>query len=354
MGALEAAIRDGYVRQQSHPEWPDRLFILNYTEKAAYEGYWSHVTLTCRGLIYDAETREVLARPFAKFFNHGQEGMGYDLDAPILGAWDKADGSLGIGYERPDGVFALATRGSFVSEQAVQGTEFLHEAYGKQSWVGTPLFEIIYPDNRIVLDYHGFAGLVYLGRVDKETGALQPPAAMNVYTEGPPFPIRYAQPLPVATMREALSFPPRENAEGMVVWFNPTTAVKIKQDDYVALHKIVTGLSRKEVWRQMVAGTFDEWAAKLPDEFYHWADAVEEELSGDANDIVRWANARFGIVWHRVFGDETPRELTSDERRAFAMVAKDDEAKQYLFAQLDGRDIWPTALKSVEPKGDEK
>ena len=62
--ALNAAVVDGYVRRQEHPEYP--LAILNYTEKAAYEGVWDTVTLTCRGLIYNTDTLEIAARPFAR------------------------------------------------------------------------------------------------------------------------------------------------------------------------------------------------------------------------------------------------------------------------------------------------
>jgi RNA ligase len=63
----------GYVSRRFHPEFPE-LAILNYTEKTAYEGKWNEVTLKSRGLIYNTDTFEVLARPFKKFFNYGQTG----------------------------------------------------------------------------------------------------------------------------------------------------------------------------------------------------------------------------------------------------------------------------------------
>src|SRR5437667_215953 len=98
-GELRKAIADGHVQTQTHPRLP--LVIYNYTKKAQYENVWTEVTCTCRGLIVDTTTGQVIARPFRKFFNYGQPG------APALGlhdpavTTDKADGSLGILY--PDG-----------------------------------------------------------------------------------------------------------------------------------------------------------------------------------------------------------------------------------------------------------
>jgi RNA ligase len=70
------------------------------------------------------------------------------------------DGSLGILY-KVDGKPYLATRGSFVSDQAVAGTAMLHERYGDYEFEDgfTYLFEIIYPENRIVIDYKGMSDL---------------------------------------------------------------------------------------------------------------------------------------------------------------------------------------------------
>jgi hypothetical protein len=41
---LAELIMDGYVSRRFHPEFPE-LAILNYTEKAAFEGKWNNVTL---------------------------------------------------------------------------------------------------------------------------------------------------------------------------------------------------------------------------------------------------------------------------------------------------------------------
>jgi RNA ligase len=177
-GALDAAIEAGLVRAQTHPALP--LTIFNYTEKCAYDGIWSETTLTCRGLIADCVTGEVVARPFLKFFNHGQPGApAISLEAAVE-VTDKADGSLGIIYPTPDG-YAVATRGSFASDQAIRATEMLRTRYA--GWTPpadhTVLVEIVYPENRIVIDYAGMSDLILLGAVHVPTGRTVPPAQVS-------------------------------------------------------------------------------------------------------------------------------------------------------------------------------
>src|SRR5687768_4587321 len=112
---LTAAVDNGLVRTQRHPSLP--FTIYNYTETCQYSGAWTPVTLACRGLITDADG-PIVARPYPKFFNHTE------AHAPRPGAdervrvTDKADGSLGVIYHDGTG-FAVATRGSFASDQAL-------------------------------------------------------------------------------------------------------------------------------------------------------------------------------------------------------------------------------------------
>ena len=76
------------------------------------------------------------------------------------------------------------------------------------------------------------------------------------------------------TLAAALAAPPRPGAEGLVVRYieqPPQRLVKIKQDDYVALHRIVTGLSERTVWQHMTDGRpLAELLDGLPDELHTW------------------------------------------------------------------------------------
>ena len=74
----------------------------------------------------------------------------------------KLDGSLGIAYTHPEGEVRLATRGSMTSHQATEATRIWQEKYRRVAIPEgtTPLFEIIYPDNRVVLNYGDMRDLV--------------------------------------------------------------------------------------------------------------------------------------------------------------------------------------------------
>ena len=169
---LADAIAAGLVRVQHHPEF--ELSIYNYSDACVWESQWSPVTLACRGLIVEDISRRVVARPYPKFFNHGQ------LEAPELGldeevvVMDKADGSLGILFPLPgEHGYAVATRGSFASEQAQWATRFFQRVYAdvfspNPAW--TYLFEIVYPENRVVLDYGDTEDLILLGAVEIASG----------------------------------------------------------------------------------------------------------------------------------------------------------------------------------------
>lgn len=323
---LGAAIAAKHVREQFHPTEP--LAILNYTEACVYDRAWTTTTLACRGLIYRTDTGEVIARPFAKFFNYGQtEAPSLDLAEPAV-VTDKADGSLGILYPLPSGGWAIATRGSFTSDQAAHATTVLAEEYAdfKPEPGTTVLFEIVYPDNRIVLDYGQLDDLLLLGAVDIATGRV------HDIDEVEDWPGSSVTTFPAATLADALAMEPRPNAEGVVVRMRRSGAmVKLKQDDYVALHRIVTGLTARVVWQHLIDGKpLNDLITPLPDEFHEW-------VRDTANQIARAVLHRWDELWtefNRLCGaldDQT-------DRREFARLAVPHPDKWAMFLLLDGRE----------------
>lgn len=334
---LQRAVDDGFVRVQRHPELP--LLIYNYTERAQFERAWTPVTIQCRGLIAD-EQGQIVARPWAKFFNYGEQtGAQLDLDAPVE-VTDKLDGSLGILYPAGDG-WAIATRGSFASEQALHATEILRSRYATfEPPAGrTVLFEIVYPGNRIVVDYRGLDDLLLLGAVDIDTGKTFGPTEVPEWT-GP-----RAEVFPARTLAGALAMPARENAEGVVVRFPATgEQVKIKLEAYVALHKLVTGLNARVVWERLGAGeTVAAICEKLPDEFHEWVREVAGELNTAAAEILSNATDEHTALLARL-GD-------GFARKDYAMAAQRSPLRAWLFMLLDGKDPKPKIWASIKPSG---
>jgi putative RNA ligase len=352
---LSASIEAKHVRQQVHPSEP--LAILNYTEACVYENGWNDTTLLCRGLIYNTDTNEVVARPFAKFFNYGQPGAAViELDEVVC-VMDKIDGSLGILYTEPStGQPAIATRGSFTSDQAVHATSVLRERYldwfrqapGQDT---TALFEIVYPENRIVLDYGDQDDLVLLGGVDVESGW---PIAPRPIRDATDWPGPLAETFNFENFAAALAAPPRPNAEGFVVrHVHSGRTVKLKQEDYIALHKIVTGLSQRTVWQHLVDGLpLEDLIKPLPDEFHTWVLEVAHEL----NRAVDARHFEIKLAYHDLIAaDPTGFTVgaTDDLReikKRFALQAKSHPDAWALFALYDGKDIRPKLWEAAKPE----
>lgn len=338
---LAQAITDGFVRQQVHPSLP--YSILNYAEKAVFERVWTPVTRQCRGLIVHQKTGEVLARPFPKFFNHTEPlAPVIGLDEKVL-VTDKVDGSLGILYPTGDGGWAVATRGSFTSEQAQHATALYQDRYAGRFTPEadvTMLFEIVYPENRIVVDYEGLDDLVLLGAAYIQTGVTMSPE--DCALEDWPGP--RAETFTFDTFADALAAEPRAGQEGLVIQraFGEDR-VKLKQDEYVRLHRIVTGLNARAVWEALQTKTSRQICADLPDEFHDWVRGITEDLVNTAGGIKQAARRT-----HDEIRFSLPEGWT---RKDYALVAKDHELRGYLFRLLDGRDIDEMAWKAVYPEG---
>lgn len=335
---LDSAVEAGFVRIQAHPTEP--LVIYNYTEKAQYEGEWSAATLTCRGLIVD-KGGWVKARPFTKFFNFG-DPMAGELDASAKAVVvDKMDGSLGILYSASDGL-AIATRGSFASDQAQHATEVLRWRYPDftQPEGVTVLWEIVYPENRIVCDYGGADDLFLLGGVEMSTGRVLGPDEVPGWA-GP-----RAAVFNVPTLADALAMPPRTGAEGFVVRLVESgQMVKLKQADYVALHKIITGLNARGVWELLAEGkTIADICEPLPDEFHKWVRDLAADLQREADELLEDAERH-----HEKILATLPEGWA---RKDYALEASKSTLRGWLFMLLDERDPRPHIWKTLRPSGD--
>ena len=341
---LEQAIEAGLI---SLRESGTGLDIYNYTDRAMYTpGAWeSDAVRKCRGLIVNRSTGRIVARPWQKFFNHNQPEAGtLDLAAPVE-VTDKLDGSLGILYLDVNGTPKVATRGSFHSDQAVWATTWLQEhpeVLPAPSLLQhtTLLVEIIYPDNRIVVDYKGRETLVLLGAVDISTGDLLGPNDVR--------PVEWsgerAQVFPYRTLREALGSPPRVGQEGLCVrYLNAPRIVKIKQADYVLLHRLIFGLSRKTVWEYLYLTeepTFEGLVDGLPDEFLEWCENVWLEIKREVDNLELEASQRLAAIKKSLPADASRKDYSLE-------ILKHKIYASLMFQLLDGKDIEKAALKYI-------
>jgi RNA ligase len=343
-------IDDGFISVRKHPEFD--LYIHNYTAKAQYDRVWNESTLNCRGLILDGEGL-VIARPFSKFFNLGE----YSKDSHLgelpkfntFDVYDKMDGSLGILYKRPDGKISMATRGSFESEQAIKAQEILDKKYPNvtMNTYFTYLFEIVYPENRIVVDYNGQEDLVLLAIIENCTGKDVSREDVEKYARIHGFPVvkkfDFKSMEEITTMMEVET---GSNSEGYVVQFDTGLRIKMKYEEYVRLHRIITGVSKKTVWEMLRDGeSLDELKEKVPDEFNEWLENTVNELENS-----------FSSVEHscKVIVDSIPKEDVK-YRPIVARHILTEATKAYAgvcFAMFDNKNYKDIIWKMLKPKAD--
>ena len=262
----------------------DKLVLYNYTDQCAYDKAWDEYTLAARGIIFEKSTGKLIAKPFNKFFNLGEREETNLLNLPDLPytVTEKMDGSLGIIYYY-DGKWNVATRGSFNSEQAQKGLELLNTKY-KTNILNTNvtyLVEIIYPENKIVVNYGDEQKLVLLGAFFETTihshqecnlDGMYMKAARLVFDT----PMRYN--LTIMEMIELKKTLPKDE-EGFVVRFENGLRVKIKGDEYLKIHKMISEMSPLSFWESMKNGEVDKnYLVQLPEEFRNDFEPIVDSL----------------------------------------------------------------------------
>lgn len=308
------------------------LSIFNYTAKCQYESRWNFFEQVSRGLILDKRTGEIVARPFDKFFNWG-EGDRVSL-SPIKTITQKMDGSLGILY-RENGGCRIATRGSFESDQAIWATDFLiRYDLSKLPHNLTLLFEIIYPDNRIVVDYQGRQDLILLAARNRFTGdyvswfEVQMIAAQFDFSM--PQTYQFQSPEAIVAAAAYLS----ADAEGWVVEFEDGQRFKFKGQDYLKIHKIISNLSFKNTLAHIEDETLSKLYETVPDEFLPEIRRYANEIEKTIADTRNYIEIVFGIA---------PKK----SRKEFAIwvIKNHKHIAPYLFARFDKKDLKPLIIK---------
>lgn len=302
----------GLLRMQKHPS--AELHIWNYMNAVAYDGTWDIITETCRGIITDDEGN-VVARPFPKFFNIGQnEASNINWNQPFK-VWEKKDCYLGIGYWL-NGKLNIASRGSFDSEFAIAGNEMLNSIsrnFIESDKQYTFLFEIIIASKPIVLLYPEDE-LCLLAVINTETGTEE-----NIV----PFAERLGFTIPrgftFTSVSEIVNSEQRIGEEGYVIHFEDGNRLKFKFEDYCRLHSIVTKATNRHVWEFIKDKRKDELFSIIPDEFYPQLHRCIADLESE-----------FETLYNKLYDIYINRCNKFDSDKEFAIFIINNIDKKYL------------------------
>ena len=349
---LQLEIDGGWINVNKHPEFD--LWIYNYSKSTQYSWRWNKYTSQCRGLILDANGC-LVAKGFDKFFTYDQlvaEGMENTIpNGEPFDLYEKVDGSLGVLYFW-GGVPYMSTRGSFVSEMAIEANKWLRTKY-KDIYFNPNYsynFEIIYPENRIVVDYENNRGLVLLAVMENETrkerriygeefdglveGGIKRVKIYNGYDD----------------WKEIMEvFKDEKNFEGFVVHFlNSNFRVKMKLDWYKQISYVMQNFTKKTIWKMFRDGKDVEGVvADIDDEFYPLVKVFVEELTSEYNalrgkyddlhkkfDDHMSAEYPFGY-YVKDYAVELKKYVTTDEFGFIMSIHQGKDISQYLWRRLE-------------------
>lgn len=286
----EQYVKEGFLTRDISP--CGRLVLYNYTDKTTYEKNWDEVTIISRGSVYELSSGKMIAHAFPKFFNFSElpkEQQEDVLKSSSFEAFEKVDGSLGVIY-RYDNEWMVNTRGSFSSEQAIRAKEMLAEYSLSLVPFGTTLLcEIVYPENKIIVDYGGKKELVLLAAFHegKELPAMEVSAMTG---------LRSALYYSFGCISEVIELQKilDHNNEGFVVRLSDGTRVKFKTDKYMELARILAHNSPIVLWENMKDGTVDrDFMAKIPEEFRDEFELMAKKLETKYGEVYRSAGIEF-------------------------------------------------------------
>ena len=327
---LEQYSRTGHLFKQTHRTLP--LSIWNYSPEVQYNQKWDEITLQCRGLVTD-NNGDVIAYPFKKFFNIEENRH---TPTENFEVYEKMDGSLGILFFY-EGKWVVATRGSFTSPQSVKARELLDTKYNLESIPKgyTTLFEIIYPENRVVVDYGDEEKLVVLGMTNRFNGKeLDYESLVNMHSEsGIPVVKRYDGIKDYSTLKGMIE----SNAEGFVVKFSNGDRMKIKGEEYLRLHKIMTNVSTTGVWELLSnGGDINEFLKDVPDEFYKKVKDYADTLKYGYVQVSEHCGKSHNYFRYGKYNDREV-EPTKKEYAEHVMSNGHPPYRSVMFAMWDGK-----------------
>ena len=353
LNILNDYIERGLLIKNSHPTLP--LDIYNYSRDCQFSEAWDNVTLNMRGTVLDREGN-IVARTFPKFFNMEEHKPG-EIPNEEFEVFEKMDGSLGILFHH-EGEWHLATRGSFVSEQAIKGKEILSKyRYDKLIPGFTYLFEIIYPENRIVCDY-GYEDLVMLAVIDNKDGYELRIHDNDIHLEGIRFVNLYNN-LGFKIVKKydgiedykQLKSMIENNAEGFVIKFKSGFRMKIKGEDYVRLHRLLTNFSNVDIWELLKDGkNLDEFLDRVPDEFDKWVKDTIRNLQYHKYAIEERAGKTHDYFRYGKYNDRETEPTKKEFAEHLEFCGVEPSIRSICFAMWDRKDYDHIIWKMIRPK----
>jgi RNA ligase len=331
MSKLQKHVDGGIVNSIRHSKLP--LTLYNYTRACQYASAWDAVTKQCRGLVLD-DYGEIVARPMMKFFNdteHKPEDVPWHLPCEVT---EKMDGSLLIVF-RYGNSWHVCTRGSFASEQAKLGADILWEQpLSELDSDCTYCFELIHPENRIVVDYGKRTEAVLLAAIEKATGDERPlDRFRGIFSV-----VRGLSPEANAKDLRAII---RDDEEGYVVRFANGFRIKVKGARYLELHRLLSGVTARMVWERLSRDeSLDDVLVMVDEETRVWIEWEAITMRAAFDQIAR--------IVAKVVSEA--QQLPTRKQQALLILEKSRAYSGVAFGMLDRKKWQDAAWRLLYPE----
>jgi len=212
------------------------MFSYHFADPTVYSK--NSIARELRGIVFDAETGEIVARPFPKFFNLGERNCSVS-ESDFIVTNEKIDGSLIFAFVYGSNI-VLASKGSFDSDVVVKARQVINsnhkrlikDLYGRGY---TVMFELVDASNPIVVQYPD-TELILVGARKNSDGSMMTPK--EILCLGKKYGVKCSNIKyqgAAKTIRDKISG--LEGVEGVVGYKNPYEICKIKTPWYLRLHK---------------------------------------------------------------------------------------------------------------------
>lgn len=342
LNILNKYCEDGLLMKVTHPNYP--LILWKYTRKVQYENKWDNITTQMRSVITDTKGN-IIARPFPKFFNYNQlPSVGLSVPNEEFDVFEKVDGSLIITFWY-DNKWMCASTGSFTSDYVVKANELLQNYPTFQLLPNlTYCFELLWTEHIIVIKPEK-DDLILIGALNTDTG--EDVDIHNDYYSNFNVVKKYNGITDITKLTEIFD---GTNREGFVVKFKSGFRCKIKYNEYLRLHKIMTNCSNIDIWEALKNGEdMNIFITNVPDEFDSWVRFNIEKL----NEMYKVEWFKYVKIYNKIYnkfnGDLSNMKLIAEE-----ILTNYSKYKKPLFNMFNEKEvdeyIWNLIRPTFEAK----
>ncbi len=325
MESLETTYK---IKSRRHQDYPN-LVLLKYDmiESPMDE----RIVQECRGIILDEKDNwKVISRPYDKFFNI-EEVRAAKIDWSTAKVWEKLDGSLFTMYwydnqwmvassGMPDALGNVANHPKMFTFHDLFWNTFanLYKLPDPSDKDKCFMFELMTPFNRVVVKHDRYRCVLHGARyIDGDMEEMLPQMHAEKYGWEcvKSFPLQTVQDVQAA----AAALNPLET-EGFIVSDMNFNRVKVKSPAYVALHHMISGMSKRKLLEVMRLGEMPEVLSYYPEWAPTW-ELIDKKMSA----LVKEAEEYYSSI------------ATIEKQKDFAARAKEFRHSGALFAIRSGK-----------------